>query len=300
MGPAPVKLRFGRSPSAWRLYPRAVLARRATLLPAGTTIPRIEGEVDSVVADAGHLARFREVCGFSADGQLPIAYPHVLAMPLHIALLTRREFVVRLMGLIHVANRIDWLRPLPEGREYSLRAWVEGHEETDRGQEFRLYTELSDREGIAWRECCTLLARRQVTGTQAARTARATLRAPRPPADAEVTAVPFEADHRTARRYGQVSGDLNPIHLADFSARRYGFDRAVAHGMWSMARSLAALGPGLTGAACSVPVEFKLPLFLPSQVRLEHWQDPAGAGWTFVLRDGASARPHLAGHVERG
>jgi len=281
-----------------RFYPRAVFARRSTWLPEGTTVPRIEGTVATVVAGSGHLRRFREVCGFPDDGHLPIAYPHVLAMPLHIALLTRREFVVRLMGLIHVDNEIEFLRPLPERGQYGLRAWVEGHEDTDRGQEFQLHTEMSDREGVAWRECCTLLARRQVTGAQASRTARATLRAPKPPAGTEVAEVPFEADHRIARCYGRVSGDLNPIHLADVSARRYGFDRAVAHGMWSMARSLAALGPALTAAPCRIPVEFKLPLFLPSRARLEHWR-PTGRPWTFVLRDGSGARPHLAGAVER-
>ena len=68
--------------------------------------------------------------------------------------------------------------------------------------------------------------------------------------------------------------------------------------MWSMARSLAALGPSLTAEPCRIPVEFKLPLFLPSRVRLEYWHPPGGA-LTFVLRDGASTRPHLSGSVER-
>lgn len=281
-----------------RFYPRALLARRKRLVPEGVTVPRIEAELAAVTASPDHLRRFRIVCGFPADGQLPVAYPHVLAMPLHIALLTRPEFVVRLMGLVHVANEIEWLRPLPEAGVYSLHAWVEGHEETDRGQEFRLHTELSDDEGIAWREVSTLLARHQVSGAQASRTARATLRAPKAPAGAGITEVPFEADHRVARLYGRLSGDLNPIHLADLSARRYGFDRAVAHGMWSMARSLAALGPDLTASPCRIPVEFKLPLFLPSRVRLEHWRGTDGT-WDFVLRDGTGSRPHLAGRVER-
>jgi len=298
MGRQPVRLSFARSPSVLRFYPRALLARRKRLVPGGVTVPRIEAELATVTASPDHLRRFRTVCGFPADGQLPVPYPHVLAMPLHIASLTRPEFVVRLMGLVHVANEIEWLRPLPEAGVYSLRAWVEGHEETDRGQEFRLHTELSDDEGVAWREVSTLLARHQASGTQASRTARATLRAPKPPAASEVTEVPFEVDHRTARLYGRLSGDLNPIHLTDFSARRFGFDRAVAHGMWSMARSLAALGPELTARPCRIPVEFKLPLFLPSGVRLEHWRGTAGT-WTFVLRDGASSRPHLAGSVER-
>jgi acyl dehydratase len=281
-----------------RFYPRALFARRTRLVPEGAVVPRIEGELAAVCARADHLRRFRLACGSPADGQLPVAYPHVLAMPLHIALLTRREFVVRLMGLIHVANEIERLRPLPEAGTYSLRAWVEGHEETDRGQEFRLHTELLDDEGVAWREVSTLLARHQASGAQASRTARATLKAPKVPPGAEVTEVTFDANHRTARLYGRLSGDLNPIHLSDFSARRYGFDRAVAHGMWSMARSLAALGPALTESPCRILVEFKLPLFLPSRVRLEHWHAPDGT-WTFVLRDGTSSRPHLAGCVER-
>lgn len=298
MGRSVVSLRFARPRSVLRYFPRAVLARRAALLPDGATIPRLDGEIERVGIDPGHLARYREVCGFPDDDCLPVAYPHVLAMPLHIALLTHSAFIVRLMGLVHVANEIEWRRPLPAGRDYRLRSWVEGHEETDRGQEFLLFTELLDEEGVAWKERCRLLARRRASGTQASRTARASLKAPRAPTGVEVESVKFAADHSMARRYGRVSGDLNPIHLADASARWYGFDRAVAHGMWSMARSVAALGPVATREPCRIPVEFKLPLFLPSQVRLEHWRD--GNHCTFVLRDDESDRPHLAGSIERG
>ena len=43
------------------------------------------------------------------------------------------------------------------------------------------------------------------------------------------------------RRYGAVSGDRNPIHLYPLTARLFGFRRAIAHGMWTKARCLAAL-----------------------------------------------------------
>jgi len=297
MGRSVVSLRFARPRSALRYFPRAVLARREALLPEGTTVPRLDGEVERIGVDSGHLARYREVCGFPDDHCLPVAYPHVLAMPLHIALLTQSAFIVRLMGLVHVANEIEWRRPLPVDRDYRLRSWVDGHEDTDRGQEFLLFTELLDEEGVAWTERCRLLARRRTSGTQASRAARASLKAPRAPAGTQVESVDFVADHALARRYGRVSGDLNPIHLADFSARWYGFDRAVAHGMWSMARSVAALGPAATREPGRIPVEFKLPLFLPSKVRLEHWREDDRR--TFVLRDDESGRPHLAGSIER-
>lgn len=297
MGSTAVSLRFGRAPTVLRYYARALLARRAATLPDGATLPRIEGEVASLAVSPAHLSRYRDACGFAADACLPISYPHVLAMPLHMALLTHPAFVVRLMGLVHVANEIEWRRPVPASGQYGLRSWVEGHEETDRGQEFALFTELLDHDGVAWRERCTLLARKPATsGAQASRSARASLRAPRPPAGTSAASVPLHVDHAVARRYGRVSGDLNPIHLADWSARWYGFDKAVAHGMWSMARSLAALGPALTRLPCRVPVAFKLPLFLPAAMVLEHWRD--AASWQFVLRDGDSRRPHLAGSVE--
>ena len=41
---------------------------------------------------------------------LPRTYPHVLAFPLQMALMTDRAFPLPLPGLVHVANRIDALR----------------------------------------------------------------------------------------------------------------------------------------------------------------------------------------------
>ncbi len=43
------------------------------------------------------------------------------------------------------------------------------------------------------------------------------------------------------RRYAAASGDRNPIHLHALSAKAFGFPRAIAHGMWTKARCMAAL-----------------------------------------------------------
>lgn len=296
MGRAAVSYRFRSAPSTARYYPRALLGRRVALLPAGRTLPRLEGEVESVKVDPRHVARFRDICGYVDDGCLPIAYPHVLAMPLHIAIATHPLFQLRLMGLVHLANEICWLRPLPLNRAYRVACWVEGHRETDRGQEVDLHTSLSDGEGLAWSESSTLLARGSSRGAAAARTARALLRAPRPAAQYDSVSLQIPAGRSAGRRYGFVSGDLNPIHLSNWSARRYGFERAVAHGMWTMARSLAALGPQLTVAPTRIGVQFKLPLFLPGVATLEHWREPDR--WLFVLTDQQRQRPYLTGLAE--
>jgi acyl dehydratase len=298
MGPAAVRYRFKRLPSAFRYFPRAVFGRRSALVPAGQGVPRLEGCVEGVGANRGHLARYRRLCGFGDDGCLPITYPHVLAMPLQFAILTHPQFPVRLMGLIHVANEIVQSRPLPAEREIGLRCWVEGHREADRGHEFDLFTSVEDAEGTAWLEKSTLLARRPATGKSGSRSARQALRYEKPAEGDRPTAVDIEVPRSIGHRYGWLSGDLNPIHLADRGAKVFGFERAVAHGMWSLARSLAALGEAALAPPVQALVEFKFPLFMPAIVRLEHWQRESRR--VFVLMDRASERAHLAGSTRHG
>lgn len=298
MGPAVVSYRFQRMPAASRYFPRALLGRRSALVPEGQGVPRLEGSVATVRVHRRHLDRYRAVCGFSDDGLLPIAYPHVLAMPLQFAILTHPRFVVRLMGLIHVANEIRQSRPLPADRQFALRSWIEGHRAADRGHEFDLFTAMEDGEGTAWLEKSTLLARRPSSGRPGTRGARQALRYERPGASDRVQRLDIDVPRAVGRSYGWLSGDLNPIHLADKGARIFGFDRAVAHGMWSMARTLAALGADALAAPVQAEVEFKFPLFMPAVARLEHWARESRH--VFVLKDAESDRPHLAGSTRPG
>ncbi len=298
MTPAAVSYRFRRMPSAFRYFPRAVFGRRSALVPDGKAVPRLEGSVESVSADKRHLARYRGICGFADDGNLPVTYPHVLAMPVQFAVLTHPQFVVRLMGLIHIANEIEQARTLPADRDFALRSWIEGHRNTDRGHEFDLYTAVEDDLGTAWLEKSTLLARRPSIGKPASRGARQALRYERPDATDRPERADFEVPRALGRRYGWLSGDLNPIHLADRGARLFGFERAVAHGMWSMARTLAELGTAALAPPVQVQVEFKFPLFMPCIASLEHW--PRDGRRVFVLKEVESERPHLAGSTRNG
>jgi acyl dehydratase len=70
------------------------------------------------------------------------------------------------------------------------------------------------------------------------------------------------------------------------TAKAFGFPRAIAHGMWTKARCLAALEPSLPGEF-EVEVEFRKPILLPAQVDFERSDEQ------FAVRDGA--RFHLVG-----
>jgi acyl dehydratase len=262
-----------------------VLARRPSLLAPGQTVPALEARLAARAPEPRLLEAYREVCGFEPDGRLPITYPHALAGPIHLALLTGGGFPVRLLGLIHLRSRIEALRAIGELEPLELRCRVEGHRETDRGQEFDLLTEARAGGQPAWREIQTLLARRP--GSRPGRPA------PGPPAPGGASSTTWSLGADLGRRYARVSGDDNPIHLSAATARLFGFPRAIAHGMWSLARAAAELQPRSAGGGSVLEVAFKLPVLLPGRVTFREW--PLGRGAGFALLDESGARPHAVG-----
>ena len=109
-------LEFARAPAVWSMYPKIMASRKPSLVPEGGEVPRIEARLAKVSIDRKHLASYSEICGAAAGATLPIAYPHVLAMPLHLAMLGAEAFPVKLFGLVHVQNRIAMRQPLSDAR----------------------------------------------------------------------------------------------------------------------------------------------------------------------------------------
>jgi acyl dehydratase len=320
--------KFASPPSLWGLYPRILIARKPGLVPEGRVVPRIEARLGPVRVDPAHLRRYREICGCTDDGaELPIAYPHVLASALHLAMLASDRFPVALMGLVHVANRIEVSGRLDPAALGELFGRIEGHEETPRGQVFALHTEWATAAGALWCETSTFLARarrspqaqdgaaggataddvtprRRRASSDASRASEAQQPGPEPafgadPAgegDGPLSTSSFRAPAGLGRRYGQVSGDVNPIHLADVTARAFGFRGAIAHGMWSLARCAAELDASLPAEAPRVlDVQFLRPVFLPSWLSFR--QGRSGDAVRFALLDSQGEKTHLTGSL---
>jgi hypothetical protein len=267
------------APNLTALYGRAALAwirpgRRGGELPEGGLAR------SGVVVDRAELAAYDRVCGFRLSDDLPATYPHVLVFGLQVALMTSPGFPFGMIGLVHVANRISQTRPLRADEPLVLRTRAANLRPHERGIRFDLASEvLADGEPV-WSETSTYLRR-------AAQGARSGERTDEPPARPDaVWRVPAD----TGRRYAEVAGDRNPIHLHPLTARLFGFRRAIAHGMWSMARCLAFFEGGLP-AAYTVDVRFKLPILLPTTVALT--RDGDG----FTLADRRSGRPHVTGRI---
>ena len=289
-----VQLQFQTPPSVWSIYAKLLVAQKSAVVPDGGVVPRLEATLSDVTVDAARLASYREVCGDRCTEYLPIAYPHVLASGMQLAMLSVPQFPVRLLGLVHVRNLIEQRRPLLSSETGALHCHLSGHRDTIVGQEFDLNTQWIAQDGsVPWIEVCTFLARKRTAGANRPRAAAAAAMDEVP----RVETVSFAAPAGLGRRYGRIAGDLNPIHLSDLSAKLFGFKAAIAHGMWSLARCAAELDAGMLAGACSLDVSFKLPVFLPSWLMLEK---RIGADATqFVLYDAQGEKPHLTGRLAR-
>jgi hypothetical protein len=287
-------LEFARAPAVWSMYPKILVSRKPALVPDGREVPRIESRLTKVVIDRKHLASYSDVCGAAAGATLPIAYPHILAMPLHLAMLGAEAFPVKLFGLVHIQNRIAMRQPLSADEPAQIRCWIEGHRDAERGQEFDLHTEYVVAGEPLWDETCTFLARRKpppgTKPTTAARTAESA------PDAAAVKSSSFRAPAGLGRRYGFISGDVNPIHMSDLTARAFGFPRAIAHGMWSLARLASDFEAGQFNGGCELTAVFKLPIYMPAWLMLQRW--PIENGSAFALRDGQGEKPHVTGTLK--
>jgi len=263
-------------------YRAAALGALRRSRPA--VLPDVELRLADASIDVDHLAAYGRVCGFRLANELPPTYPHVLAFPLAMALMSRRDFPFPLLGLVHVANRIETLAPLRVTDRPALRVRAAALGPHPRGRQLDVVTEaLLDGECV-WREHSTYLHRGKRTekpGSHPTTSAGATAKWTVPPS--------------VGRSYAKVSGDRNPIHTSRLGARLFGFPRRIAHGMWSAARCLAALEGRLPDRA-TIEIRFQRPLLLPGTATFTG--TPAGSGWSITLADAKTGGPHLTGSVK--
>ncbi|HWP33612.1 MAG TPA: hypothetical protein VNL97_07675, partial [Solirubrobacterales bacterium] len=87
-----------RPPSILPLYVRAAapLIPGASLLPfvpgRGRGIPEVELSLVGIAPDHDAVAAYAKVCGFALRDTLPTTYPHMLAFPLHMAVMSDGSF----------------------------------------------------------------------------------------------------------------------------------------------------------------------------------------------------------------
>jgi hypothetical protein len=258
----------------------------------GGELPDLTLRRKDIEVDADHVAAYAGVCGFEPSQTLPFTYPHMLAFPLHMGIMTDASFPFPAIGTVHVGNTITQHRRISPAERLDVAASAVNLRPHPKGRVFDLVTTVttSGTDETVWESTSTYL------------------RVGKGDADAKPEHDPFDVIAGTGtvwklpgslgREYAAVSGDHNPIHLYPLSAKAFGFKRQIAHGMWSKARCVAAFANRL-GDEATVEVDFKKPIFLPGSVafgsRVIDFDTTRGLD--FSLTNPGNGAPHLVGRA---
>lgn len=234
--------------------------------------------------DPEHVGRYADVCGFPRKDTVPVTYPHLLTFGAQMEVMASPEFPWPAMGAVHLENTITSHRPVGVRESLGVRVVADSTRPHAKGTVVDFVSTLTSGDEVVWESVSAYLVRGR--GTEDAPAGLSF--------DAPEGRIAWTLDGGLGRRYGRVSGDMNPIHLHPLSARALGFKRHIAHGMWTKARCLAAIENRLPDAV-RVEVAFKKPVFLPGRVSFGVSGDRSE--WRFALRRPEDGAPHLVGRA---
>lgn len=257
------------SPAPGSVY-RAALARTARAMVAPTPgSGRLPGVAlrAPIVIDPARADAYRHLLRETAAPQeAPPGLVHVHAFGLQLALMARADFPLPMLGLVHIANRIEQLRPVGVGEALTVTASARhlalrpGREV---GTQVEIVTQAATPAGeVVWQGVSTYLAKRT-----ALRDLPMLELDEQPPFEAGLPTGGWSTSAAATDEYARVSGDHNPIHTSGLIARAFGFPGRIAHGMDTAARALAALGPRRPGTF-TWTVRFASPVSVPGRVAL--------------------------------
>ena len=294
-------------PSLSSLYGRAALgAARSKLRPgAGArTLPDHTVLAQHPGVSAEQAESYRRLFGGEAfDGahraSLPSVLVHIIGFPVQMALMSDEKFPLPLMGLVHVANEVEHLRPVRVGQPVQILVSAENLRPHRRGTQVDIKVTVLEQgadprkagaaggtaDSVLWRSVSTYLSKGDRLGESAALESRVA-ESPAAASGAAFsgengsTAVPrseeresFVPPVKTAswrlgsdagRAYAAVSGDYNPIHVSHLAAKALGMPAAIVHGMYSAGRMLEGREP--EGAGHRWWIRFEAPVTLPGTV----------------------------------
>jgi acyl dehydratase len=248
-----------------RIYWRAM--QRKPGLGPGQTIKRIETTIKPSSIDLHLYNGLRHEWALADYGVLPPLFPAVTTFMTHLKHLSDPRFPFQAMGTVHRKTLIEQSRPVRLDEVVSFRCSVEGHRDVDRGVEFDLITESIVSGEVVSIITMTMFRKRERGKRDGVRQTTQVHN------HLEARDAVWSVDRWTARRYARLTGDINPIHLSDLTARALGFKGMMLHGMWLIGRACAMHPVQMMARDIRFEADFRQPVLLPSDLRYRWWAD---------------------------
>ncbi len=119
----------------------------------------------AVSIERPHVTAYAGVCGFPVKDAVPLTYPHLLAFPLHLAILTDPSFPFPAVGAVHLTNAITQHRPVGVGETVTVTARADQVRQHPKGRAVDVVTSIDAGGRIVWESTSTYLHRGVSTGS---------------------------------------------------------------------------------------------------------------------------------------
>jgi len=239
---------------------------------------------EPVSINAENLRQYLALCQFPENAGIPASYPHLLGFKQHLRLLSNKDFPFPMGGLVHVANTIRQYGRINPDDTLLLSSSAANLQKSRRGYRFDLVSRLFNQQEQVWEDCSVYqypIKHKSASGRQS------------PDRDVERKHVSNTSDtpetlghwsvsQNHAMQYARISKDFNPIHLSNFSAKMFGLNSAIAHGMFLKSRCLAAITPA-EDYPLEVSAKFLKPVCLSTPLHM--WRHALDSEQTLTLTD---------------
>lgn len=277
------------------LYLQAGFKRAVEISPATLeALQRAPVLWQTFLPDTRHYRRYCQLVGWSNPDVVHPFYWQVKGLPLQLRLLAHPKSPFKLLGLVHLQNRVDTYAECRVDIPCELVARFDGVFQHRRGLAVDVTVTGTQRGKRVYSATGTYLMRSslQITTLPAYET-----QMPAPGESADVlTSCSFSGV--MVRRYAGISGDLNPIHLSTLTAKLFGFKRAIVHGMYSGACAVSALDQAGSLAGEEVSIAFKRPMLVPATARLLAEETGTARVYALAGTDRQQAETFLTGQIK--
>ncbi|WP_426416763.1 MaoC/PaaZ C-terminal domain-containing protein [Aestuariirhabdus sp. LZHN29] len=271
---------------------------KALLLPrkgfnAHTGLPQIHATWSGARVDPDALGRYLTLLGLPASETLPILYPHVMAGGMHMHMLTHKAFPIRLLGAVHLKNRIVQHRAIRADQALTFDSRMGETRLVEKGVEFDFTTAVIVEGETLWQETTTYFKAGTFGGRDNPSASKSfELASLESATDTSQWSIPTDR----GKKYAAITGDYNPIHMSSLLAKLFGFKRDIAHGFGVLAQAIHHATHSRTGQDnLQVDVIFKGPLYLGSDLQIKQnlEQDPS----RFDVYCGTNPKPSICAAV---
>lgn len=284
---APIRLVYHARPSLLGFVSRVLRPSRG--FSGDGQLPDIEARWSGHRTSWRGLADFFQLSGMPAGEGLSILYPHTVSFPMLMAVLSHPAFPVPIWNVLQVRNRLVQHEPIAPDAVLDFTVRTGERRVLEKGVEMDLRVDAQSGGRTVWEAVNTFYARGRF-GAEGAPQAEALAS----PGVAGTSATEWHMPAHGRWRYGRLSGDVNPLHMSDWYARRLGYARAFTHPQRAIGQCLGHLG-----AAHHAPMQLetwiKGPVFYGARVSLR--SEPRPAEQLFALHVDDDARPAIVGRI---